>query len=41
MSYSNSTVVFSFGSNFSTYSKIRKKNEYVMYLLGATFSGKW
>ncbi len=41
MSYSNTTVVFSFGSNFSTYSKFRKKNEYVMYLLGATFSGKW
>jgi hypothetical protein len=40
-SYSNTTVVFDFGSNFSTYSKFRKKNKYALHLLGTTFSGKW
>jgi hypothetical protein len=40
-SYSNTTIVFGFSSNFSTYSKFRKKDEYAMHLLGASFSGKW
>jgi hypothetical protein len=40
-SYSNTTIAFGFGSNFSTYSKFRPKDAYAMHLLGATFSGKW
>jgi hypothetical protein len=40
-SYTSTTIVFGFGSNFSTYANFSKGNAWTLHLLGTSYSGKW